>query len=189
MTTQIAIIQKVEEIQNKISLYQSDLFIGYAEYLYKLQGYDSLNDYYSETKKFKNDLDEILLDYYTAIDFNDIQEQQTLLMDIIYLVDNYKINILNISGNKETYCNYISEYFRDKKDTLSNLDHTQNDNSIVSRIQQEWAIRLYKLDEYYKIIAEENSACLEKKNKGMISNFLEYFSKSKKPAVCAIEYV
>ena len=72
----------------------------------------------------------------------------------------------------------VNNYFVSKKKNIKDLDPDENDGYIISKLQLEWAHRLYNMNEYYMDIVNSYSESIETKvaKKSLMSSIVKSIS-------------
>lgn len=141
----------------------TDTFMMLIEYIYNTYDFTELDNFYANTKRFKRNLDESLLDYYNYLGLKNIKKQEEIIIELINHICTYNSSFINLIFDKPDICNSINSYFMNKKNNLHELDPEHNDGYIISHLQLEWCHRLFHMKNYYSKIVELNSKPLEKR--------------------------
>ena len=160
------------ETHSQILVIDNDIFVSFAKFLYSKYGFKELDTFYNNSKKFKLDLNNILNDYYEALDEYDKKKQNTILFQIVILVDHYYMTFVNYTNIY--YSNTFRNYFIEKKSNISDLNNENNGNFVVSKVQEEWELRIRNLDNYYNYIFTENNNSITKPI-SYIQKIIDYF--------------
>lgn len=152
----LGVVAKISDIQSQkqsgreLSVNFDDLFIAFGKYIYLKQGFTVFRKYYNDTCEFKIQLVFLLLQYYKVLDLSDTDKINGMLMKIVNLVNNYHASLLDFTD--EDFSSKFATYFTKNKNNLSQLDHRENGELVVSQIQVEWTIRIKNLENYYNKI-------------------------------------
>ena len=131
-----------------------DLFVLFALYLNKIHGFKTLSIFIENTKQFQTQLNVLLNKYYKHLDFENYDKENMVLFELLELVSNYQITLMEQSS--EHYIRKFNTYFKNIKKNTHDLDPCNSYNKIISNLQIEWTIRMYRLESYYNKVVERN---------------------------------
>ena len=132
---------QVREIVSK----QNDTFMILTRYIYETYGFEELEKFYNSTKKFKRNIDESLLEYYDYLGLNLIEKQEEVIIALINYICEYNTSFINLIFDNRDLMVLVNNYFVSKKKNIKDLDPDENDGYIISKLQLEWAHRLYNM--------------------------------------------
>ena len=173
---------KYDNQTNSLAITEMDLFVKFGKYLNDSFGFKTFNQYFLICKKFKNDLNLILLDYYEDLDFNDVDNQMVNLKKLIILIDNLQFNIMDLNIHSDKYYNNrFSNYFRISKSNINDLD-PEHFQSTISKVQFDWTIKIKNMENLYNQLFNKNTEITKHKNI-LMSGFhkmIKYFNNDDK---------
>lgn len=157
-STESSYTRTSKEIVSKVY----DPFIILAKYIYQMFSFEELNKFYMNTKSFKRDLDELLLQYYEFLELEETDEQLKVINQLLELICEYNSSFNSLIFDNESLIEIIGNYFKDKKKDINCIDPDKNEGYIVSELQLEWAQRTYLIENYYNEIVAQNNKKVEK---------------------------
>lgn len=157
-STKSSYTRNSKEIVSKVY----DPFIILAKYIYQMFSFEELNKFYMNTKSFKRDLDELLLQYYEYLELEETDEQLKVINQLLELICEYNSSFNSLIFDNESLIEIIGDYFKDKKKDINCIDPDKNEGYIVSELQLEWAQRTYLIENYYNEIVAQNNKKVEK---------------------------
>ena len=135
---------------------ENTLFLKMGMYIYSNQGFSNFGNYMIKLNKFKNELDNLLLEYYCYYDLNYVQEIKSQMEKIVSCMDLFKIDIYqNFLENSPEYTWSVNEYFKIKKSNPDEINPYKNEGLCVSKLQVEWVKINYQMEKYYNSIKED----------------------------------
>ena len=145
---------------------ENTLFLKMGMYIYSNQGFSNFGNYMIKLNKFKNELDNLLLEYYCYYDLNYVQEIKSQMEKIVSCMDLFKIDIYqNFLENSPEYTRSVNEYFKIKKSNPDEINPYKNEGLCVSKLQVEWVKINYQMEKYYNSIKEDFNKNLNKTTK------------------------
>ena len=145
---------------------ENTLFLKMGMYIYSNQGFSNFGNYMIKLNKFKNELDNLLLEYYCYYDLNYVQEIKSQMEKIVSCMDLFKIDIYqNFLENSPEYTWSVNEYFKIKKSNPDEINPYKNEGLCVSKLQVEWVKINYQMEKYYNSIKEDFNKNLNKTTK------------------------
>jgi len=127
--------------------YNEDIFMNYIIYLYESKQINILQEFYKNTNMFYNNLITLLMEYNNSLCFDNKTNINLILKNINILTDNY---YNTFEPNLETYNKIqFDKYFENKKKNINDLDPVYNNGFIISKLHQEWYVRITNIKNYY----------------------------------------
>ena len=156
----------VKEGYEILNYEENTLFLKMGMYIYSNQGFSNFGNYMIKLNKFKNELDNLLLEYYCYYDLNYVQEIKSQMEKIVSCMDLFKIDIYqNFLENSPEYTWSVNEYFKIKKSNPDEINPYKNEGLCVSKLQVEWVKINYQMEKYYNSIKEDFNKNLNKTTK------------------------
>ena len=156
----------VKEGYEILNYEENTLFLKMGMYIYSNQGFSNFGNYMIKLNKFKNELDNLLLEYYCYYDLNYVQEIKSQMEKIVSCMDLFKIDIYqNFLENSPEYTWSVNEYFKVKKSNPDEINPYKNEGLCVSKLQVEWVKINYQMEKYYNSIKEDFNKNLNKTTK------------------------
>jgi len=127
--------------------YNEDIFMNYIIYLYESKQINILQEFYKNTNMFYNNLTTLLMEYNNSLCFDNKTNINFILKKFDTLTNNY---YTTFKSNLETYNKIqFDNYFQNKKKNINDLDPVHNNGFIISKLHQEWLLRITNIKNYY----------------------------------------